>query len=98
LCAIGQETAVKIHHAEKTLQLFDFLRGWADFSISAVWLAMGAAPATEIVCPRISKEDAAKTHFSRFMARQLVARAERKASRWPVLCIRIQPDPKLFAS
>jgi hypothetical protein len=60
------------------LQLFDFLRGWAEFSISAVWLAMGAAPAAEIVCLRISKEDAAKTHFSRFIARQIVARAEKK--------------------
>jgi hypothetical protein len=26
-----QKTAVKIHHAEKTLQLFDVLRGWAKF-------------------------------------------------------------------
>jgi hypothetical protein len=32
LCTIGQKTVVKIHHAEKTLELFEVLRGWAKFN------------------------------------------------------------------
>jgi hypothetical protein len=82
LCAIGQKMAVEIHHAEKTLQLFDVLRWWAEFDFSGVVGRGGAAPAAEIMWPKISKEGAAKTHFSRFMARPLVIRAVKKASRW----------------
>ncbi len=36
LHAVGQKTAVKVYHAEKTLQLFDILRGWAKFDFGGV--------------------------------------------------------------
>jgi hypothetical protein len=36
LYAIGLKTAVKIHHAEKTLQLFDVLRGEGRFHFGGV--------------------------------------------------------------
>ncbi len=36
LCAIRQKKTVKIHHAEKTLQLFDVLRGWAKLNFGSV--------------------------------------------------------------
>jgi hypothetical protein len=36
LCTVGKKTAVKIHHAEKTLQLFDVLRWWAKFNFGGV--------------------------------------------------------------
>jgi hypothetical protein len=71
----------KIYHAEKTLQLLDVLGGGARFNFGGM-IAVGVNPVTEIVCPRISKEGTAKTHFSSFMARPLVARALKKASKW----------------
>jgi hypothetical protein len=43
---------------------------------------MGAAPVAEILCPSISREGVAKTHFSKLMARPLAAKAVKKASRW----------------
>jgi hypothetical protein len=43
---------------------------------------MGAAPVAAIMCPRISREGAMKRHFSKLMARPLVAKAVKKASRW----------------
>ena len=36
LGTIWQETAVKVYHAEKTLQLLDVLRGWAVFDFGGV--------------------------------------------------------------
>jgi hypothetical protein len=41
----------------------------------------GVDPVAEIMWPRISKEETVKTHFSRLMARPLVARALKKASK-----------------
>jgi hypothetical protein len=43
---------------------------------------VGAVAVLEIVCPRISREGAAKTHLPRLMARPLMAKAVKKASRW----------------
>jgi hypothetical protein len=40
---------------------------------------VGAAPTAEIVWPRISKEGAAKTHFSRLIARPLAVKTVKKA-------------------
>jgi hypothetical protein len=80
LSTVGQKAVVKVYHAEETLHLFDILRGWAVFDFGGV--SCGAAPVAEIMCPRISREGAAKTHFSRSMARPLVAKAVKKASRW----------------
>jgi hypothetical protein len=63
LYAFGQKTAVKIHNAEKTLQLFDVPRGWAKFNFSDVIGRGGAAPSAEIEWPRISKEGLQKHIF-----------------------------------
>jgi hypothetical protein len=35
LSTVGQEAAVKVYHAKKTLQLFDILRGRAVFDLAA---------------------------------------------------------------
>jgi hypothetical protein len=83
--------AVKIHHAEETLQLFDILRGWEKFNFGGV-SGRGGSPAAEILWPRISKEGTAKTHFSRLMARPLVAKALKKKSRW-WRCVCLSGDP-----
>ncbi len=53
---------------------------------------MGAAPVAEIVCPRISREGAAQTNFSRLMVRPLVAKALKKASRW-WRCVFLSGEP-----
>jgi antitoxin (DNA-binding transcriptional repressor) of toxin-antitoxin stability system len=57
--ATRKKMVVKVHHAKKSLQLLDILRGG-----SRVCLAVGTEPAAKIVCPRISKVGKAKTHFS----------------------------------
>jgi hypothetical protein len=67
LCTLGQKTAVKVYHAEKTLQLLDILKGWAIFDFGSV-IGRGAAPVAEIVWSRISREGVANTHFSKLMA------------------------------
>jgi hypothetical protein len=74
LCTVGQKMAVKVYHAEEALQLFDILRGWAEFNFGGV-IGRRGAPAAEIVWPRISREGVAKMHFSRLMVRPLVAKA-----------------------
>ncbi len=43
---------------------------------------MEAAPVAEIVWPRISREGTANNHFSKLIARPLVAKALKNASRW----------------
>jgi hypothetical protein len=43
LCAFGPKTEVKIHHAEKTVLLFDVLRGWAEFDFGDV-MGQGGRP------------------------------------------------------
>jgi hypothetical protein len=91
LIPVRQEAAVKVYHAKKTLQMFDFLRGWAVFDFGSM-IGRGAAPVAKIVCPRISREGAAKTHFSRLMARPLVAKAVKKASRWR-RCVCLSGEP-----
>ncbi len=65
---------------QETLQLVDILRE-EKASIAAVYSVMGARPAAKMVWPKISKVGTAKKHFSRLMARQLVARAQNRASR-----------------
>jgi hypothetical protein len=86
LCAIGKKTAVKIHHAKKTLQLFDVLRGGRVQFRRRDW-QWGP-----LLWPRISKEGTAKTHFPRLMARPLVARASKKASKWQ-RCVCLSGEP-----
>ncbi len=91
LSTVGQKTAVKVYYAKKLLQSFDILR--QPVSISVAWLAVGAAPFAEILCPRISREGA---HFSRLMARLLVAKALKKASRWwRCVCLSREPTREL---
>jgi hypothetical protein len=67
------------------LQLFDVLRGWAEFDFGGV-IGNGATPTTKIVWPRISKEGAA-----------LVAKAVKKASRWRrCVCLSGEPTHESF--
>ncbi len=91
LCAIEQKTVLKIHHAEKTLQLFDVLRGWVKLDDGGV-TGPGGCPCRWIVWSRISKEGTAKTHFSRLMVRPLVAKALKKSSRWR-RCVCLPGEP-----
>ncbi len=36
MSTVGQKAVVKVYHAEKTLQLFDILRGWSVFDFGGV--------------------------------------------------------------
>jgi hypothetical protein len=85
LCTVKQNTAVKVYHAKKTLQLFDVLRGWAIFDFGSV-IGVGARPVAKILCPRISREGVAKTHFSKLMASPLAAKAVKKPPNGRGLC------------
>ncbi len=84
LSPVWQKTAVKVYHAKKMLKLFDILRGWAIFYFGNM-IGRGGRSRRKMVCPRISREGAAKTHFSKLMARLL----------GPGL--RSRPEPKLLA-
>ncbi len=97
LSTIWQETGVKVYHAEKTLQLLDVLGGGEQFWISVVWSVAGAEPAAEILCPRNSKVETAKTHFSKLMASPLMARAEKSLSKW-WRCVSLSGDPTRVSS
>jgi hypothetical protein len=81
LCAIGQKTAVKIHQAEKTLQLFDVLRGWAKFNFGSVTGYGGLLLPPKSCGQEFPKRALPKKHFSRLMARPVVAKALKKASK-----------------
>ncbi len=63
-----KKTAVKVHQSEKSLHLLDILKGGKIVDCSVC---------SEIMCPRISKAKTAKTHFSKSMARPLVARRKK---------------------
>jgi hypothetical protein len=89
--------AVKIHHAEKTLQLFDFLRGWAEFDFSGV-VGRGGRPCCRKCVANNLQRRCCKDTFFKVYGKTIGGQSRGKASRWPVLCIRIQPDPKLVAS
>ncbi len=81
LFAIGWKTAAKIHHAEKTLQLFDVLRGWAEFNFGGV-ISRGGRPCHRNRVAKNFQRRCCKVTCFKFMARSLVARAVKKAFRW----------------
>ncbi len=100
LCAIGQKQWQKFTMPRKRCScLMSWGRGKIRF-----WqrdLPWGAYPVTEIVWPRISKEGPAKTHFLRLMAKPLLARALKKASKWrSCVCLSGEPtcEPSMYAN
>jgi hypothetical protein len=90
LCTLGQKTAVKVYHAEKTLQLLDIIRGGGQFLISVALLAVGATPAAEIMWPRISREGVANTLFSKLTVRPLAAKALKKCLQIVEVCLPVR--------
>jgi hypothetical protein len=82
LGTVWQETAVKIHHVEKTLQLLDVLGGGTVLDFGGVIGRAGAEPAAEILWPGNSKVGTAKTHFSKLMASPLTAKVVKSLSKW----------------
>jgi hypothetical protein len=61
--AIGQKTAVKIYHAEKTLQLFDVLRGWAEFDFGRVTGCGGCSCCRNHVAKNLQRGHCKNTFF-----------------------------------
>ncbi len=96
LSTVWRETAVKIHHAEKTLRLLDVLGGGTVLDLSGV-IGRGGQPAAEILWPRNSKVGTAKTHFFKLMVSPLTAKVEKSLSKW-CRCISLSEDPSWVSS
>jgi hypothetical protein len=89
LPAVGQKTVVKIHHAEKTLQLFDVLRGWAKFDLGGV-TCRGGRPCCEIVWQRTFKKVTATTHFFKIDGKTTGGQSVEKNSQMTEVCLPVR--------
>ncbi len=76
----GKETAVKVYHVEKMLQLLNVLRGEGKHQPWRCLWRLGPNLPAEIICPKISKVGMAKLHFFKLMA-GLAAKAEKSGSK-----------------
>jgi hypothetical protein len=91
LCAVGQNTEVKIYHAEKMLQLFDVLSGWAKLNFGGM-IDHGGGSCRRNCVAKNSQRRGCKNAFSRLTAKPLAAKAVKKASRWR-RCVRLSGEP-----
>ena len=96
LCTVGQETVVKVYHAEKTLQLLDILRGSTLFDCSGLLRRGGGTFRRNRVAEKFQGGDRKNTFFQ-MMARPLAARTEKNFSRW-ARCVCLSGDPTLESS
>ena len=95
-CALGEKTAVKVYHAEETLQLLDVLRGSTLFDCGGLLRRGGGTFHRNRVAKKFQRGNW-KTHFFKLMARPLAARTEKNFSKW-ARCVCLTGDPTLESS
>jgi hypothetical protein len=78
LSAVWKKTAVKVNHTKKILQLLDIPEGVGNFRFRHRDLPWWPLWSPKSCVQGISREGAAKTYFSKLMARPLVAKALKK--------------------
>ena len=63
LCAVGKKSAVKVHHAEETLQLLDILRGGTLFDCGGLLRCGGGAFRRNRVAKKLKGGDSKNAFF-----------------------------------